>query len=344
MDRFAEAVRDFQTAITLRPNDYLLWLRLAYAREKLDDQPGALVAYREAVHLAPSYATCHWYLGRLLLRMRAREEAFVEFRRATNTDPELFPSVINYAWREFGEDADLVRQAVGPQESSEYLMLAQGFLTRGKRSDAMAMYHAAGKISGAERRLFLAQLLEAKAYVEAYEVWAVGQGVSIESREGTLSNAGFEKDVSPTALGFEWQVPRTDEQVRAVLDDKEPQTGAHSLRVSFNGNSTSEANIVSQIVIVEANALYRLAFAARAQNLITGGLPVVAILDANNGQVLARSKPIPEKTSGWQNHMVEFKTANSTHAIIVAIRREACIASCPAFGLVWFDSFSCQKL
>ena len=192
MGRFAEAVGDFQTAITLRPNDYLLWLRLAYAREKLDDQPGALVAYREAVHLAPSYATCHWYLGRLLLRMKAREEAFVEFRRATNTDPELFPSVINYAWREFGEDADLVRQAVRPQESSEYLMLAQGFLTHGKRSDAMAMYHAAGKNSDAERRLFLAQLLEAKAYVEAYEVWAVGEGGSTESREGTLSNAGFE--------------------------------------------------------------------------------------------------------------------------------------------------------
>src|ERR1043166_3193818 len=50
------AVEAFSQAVSLRPQDYVLWLGLAHAREMNGDNAGAIAAARQAVPLAPYYA------------------------------------------------------------------------------------------------------------------------------------------------------------------------------------------------------------------------------------------------------------------------------------------------
>jgi Tetratricopeptide repeat len=342
--RMAEAERNFEFAIVRNPHGYLLWLSLGDTREQMGDPQGAVAAYQGAIRLAPSYAKPHWNLGMLWLRMGNREEGFSELRRGADADAELFPHLIHTAWEQYGGDARAVRHAVQPQSSSEYMKLADSFLAKHKASEAIDLYRAAGKLPQSERRTLIDKLLEAKAYTEAYEAWVEWRGAAAGGPMA-LTDGGFENDINRDALAFEWQASSKVEGLAVVRDKNKPEAGAYSLRVDFRGNSTPGSDIVSQTLMVEPIAKYALSFAGRTEQLVTGGLPVVVVADANNGEVLARSKPLTEDQIEWHNQSVEFSTRNGTQAVLITIKREMCSSwPCPAFGYVWFDSFTCKKL
>src|SRR5712664_2657446 len=67
-DDLSTATAEYMRAVSLRPDDYVLWLSLAHARELNGDMPGAIAAAKQAVQLAPYYAQPHWQLGNLLVR------------------------------------------------------------------------------------------------------------------------------------------------------------------------------------------------------------------------------------------------------------------------------------
>ena len=73
-ERFDEGVREYERAVALRPGHYVLWLELGRARDRADDQQGALAAFSEAVRLAPYYAQPRWQRGNVLFRMGQRED------------------------------------------------------------------------------------------------------------------------------------------------------------------------------------------------------------------------------------------------------------------------------
>ncbi len=85
---------------------------------------------------------------------------------------------------------------------------------------------------------------------------------------------------------------------------------------------------------------------ARAEKVVTGGLPVVTVIDANRDRhTLTQTEPLSSDTAGWQKHTVEFATSDETHAVRIIIQRQSCPSEpCPIFGRVWFDAFSLQKL
>ncbi|HEY2973282.1 MAG TPA: hypothetical protein VGJ48_12280, partial [Pyrinomonadaceae bacterium] len=64
----AEAIAEFDRAISLRPRDYLLWQELGRLREDKGDTTGSQLALQQAIELAPNYSQPHWQLGNLLLR------------------------------------------------------------------------------------------------------------------------------------------------------------------------------------------------------------------------------------------------------------------------------------
>src|SRR2546422_3087891 len=55
-EEFAEAIKEYERAVSVRPHDYALWLELGQARDQAGDPEGAIVAFRESIHLAPFYA------------------------------------------------------------------------------------------------------------------------------------------------------------------------------------------------------------------------------------------------------------------------------------------------
>ena len=97
--------------------------------------------------------------------------------------------------------------------------------------------------------------------------------------------------------------------------------------------------------MTEPTTRYELSFEYRTRELITGGLPAVVVVDADDGQVLAQSKPLPQNRTEWDHDSVEFLTRSTTVAVRILIQRGRCSSSpCPAFGHAWFDSFVCKKL
>lgn len=351
--QLAEAIHEFEVSIALRPEDYFLWSRLARARAEAGDEEGALTAATKAVQLAPFYARPRWQRGNLLLRVGRRDEAFVELRRAAASDPSLFLSLIDLAWNAMNGDARLVEQSVQPQTTQGRLALARFFAKHGRAAEAVALFGAAGNnASNEDVRALVTEFVATKNFPEAYAAWAGSHAEAAGNRNAAhavavVINEGFESPVSKDDVGFGWQAARDAQFVQASIDASEPHSGTRSLHLEFGGNAAQNSPFVSQLVLVEPHTRYRLSFTARTKEIVTGGLPLVVILDANSSDaqtLLAQSNAMSPGTSDWRNYTVPFVTSNMTNAVRIALKRQTCSgAPCPIFGHLWLDDFSLQK-
>ena len=140
--------------------------------------------------------------------------------------------------------------------------------------------------------------------------------------------------------------PSREPGLSLSLDAQHAHTGAHSLRVDFNGNSNPGAPIVSQLILAEPVTRYKLDFAARMQKIVTGGLPVIIVSEATGERrELGRSVALHQGTSDWQTFGFEFATGPTSEAIVVSLQRENCTSSpCPIFGTLNLDSFTLERM
>jgi hypothetical protein len=218
----------------------------------------------------------------------------------------------------------------------------------GKTGEAMELFRATGEIPDDDRSAFLNELLASKRFKEAYEVWSLGR--TSEGKSGgvnTITDGSFEGEILADEPGFGWQLDTLVEKIGAVLDTALPHDSAHSLRLDFSGNATTSKRIITQLVLVEPRTTYRLSFAARAEQLITGGPPTVVVTDASSpdGRTIAQSTPLSTGTVGWRDYTIEFTSREDTAAIVISVQRQNCTSDpCPIFGHAWFDSFSLQKV
>jgi hypothetical protein len=342
---FAEASKEYERAVSARPQDYALWLQLGAARDKAGDPEGAIVAFRESTHLAPFYAQPHWQLGNTLYRVGRRDEAFKEVRLAIGGDPLLIPPALDLSWEAFKGDARAIEQAIQPQTASMHVALARFFIGHGKIGDAVRQFREAGSLSEDDRRGLLKDLFKARRFDEAYEVWSSSRTADTGGTSRFV-DGGFESEIKLDDPGFGWQLQWRPEAVSISSDTQNPHGGARSIRVDWSGKSDPSDAVISQLVLVEPAARYRLSFAARTEELLSGGLPVVTVIDASDDKkhILIKSKTIPPGTNPWQTYTSEFTTTETIRGVFIGIRRENCETNpCPAFGHVWFDDFSLER-
>lgn len=348
-DRPAEAAKDLETALNLRPHDYLLWLRLGYAHYKTNNFVGARRAYHQAMRLAPFYARPQWYLGRLLLKRESPEESFRHLRQAVAYDQKLLPQVMHLARKRFGSDPVAIERAIEPGTPESKLGLARYFIKHGLETEGMKSFIMGDEVNDQDREALVSQLIAAKKFSLAFEVWAkkltAPVGDEFNARPFGLLNGDFEDEVDFANRGFGWRLGREEAGVKFKLDGQQPSSGTSSLLINFRGKSDPGTLLASQLVLVEPNQRYRLNFAARSQELVTGGVPRVTVTDLNTGQLLAQL-PIPPGTSdGWRDYMAEITTTEMTHAVNVGIHRLSCPATpCPIFGQLWLDNFVLEKV
>jgi hypothetical protein len=353
-EELPEAVRQYEEAARLSPNDFRLFVELGRVRGLLGDVRGGEQALRRAVELAPTYPEPRWYLGNLLLREGRTEEAFAELRRAGDASPEKFRTqVIELSWRFFDANIPSVLAAVGNSAGArgqlmDYLINRKEFdearqLWTGFNADERKALRATGE------KLML-RFLEAKRFHDMQAMHtelAAIDGTQANAARERLSNGGFESAVgAPGTNAFEWQVvPLAG--VQLGLDERVRQEGARSLRLAFNSSNTLSFRNISQLVTVEPQTRYRLEYYVRTEDLKGAATLAVEIVDAAQpDRVLAASPPLKiGTTADWQAVALDFTTGAQAQAVTLRVVSLPCdAATCPIFGKVWYDNFNLQRL
>jgi tetratricopeptide (TPR) repeat protein len=340
LEDYPQARDEFERAVQLRPRDYYLWMLLGITRDDNRDQEGALRALRQSVALAPSYAQPRWQLGNLLLRMGQSDQAFVELRRAAESTPSLWPNVDDLAWGIYGHDAGAVVRVLRPASDTARMALALFFARHNQGAAALDQFRLTNVKSDESTESLLGELLQARAFREAYEVWARTHGVPLTDG-GLIRDGGFEGVLTIGQTGFGWQITPNVVNVAMSIDEGAHQNGARSLRIDFRGNSNPQSPLITQIILVKPLTHYHFGLAALSKDFVSAADPVITLIDASDPKnvVLAQSPPLRSEPNVWRGFAIDFTTNEGTQAITITLARQACANDpCPAFGTVWLDS------
>lgn len=333
-----EAINEYEVAIALRPEDYILWLSLSRTYELNANQTAAVSAARRTQELAPFYARPHWQLGNALVRAGQRNEGFRELALAGESNPQVLPGIIDLAWQLSGGDPESVIHAVQPQRPESFRALALYLSKKEQVDSAVAMFMAAGTAAEEERKSYVGRLVAHKQFREAYRLWTTGRSLKPEPTPEAIFNFGFEYEIDLNETGFGWLCTKETPALNLSLDSTQSMEGRSSLRVDFNGDIKSNGPVISQLFFVEPGTRYQMRFGFRTEGIVSGGPPDVLVLDATSNRILGRSEALPQTTNGWRNGSINFTSGSETTVLRIVLQREPCTTSpCPIFGTLWLD-------
>lgn len=345
--QFAQAISELELAISLRPRDDYLWLQLGMAREAMEDSAGAALAFNESVRLAPYYALAHWQRGNFLLRQGSLQEGFADLRYASASNPDYLPILIDLAWAISKGDQRLTESYAQIDTPEMHLAFAELLARQGKGQEALEQLGRSGTIPERTRKELVRHLISANDVKTAFKIWSEGKNNTTPGIETTtIYDGGFEGTLTLDEFGFGWRVFRGSESVRLTADSTDRHTGSKSVAIEFLGESNPDTPLISQVILVKPSSSYRVSFAARAKEIVTGGPPVAVVGEsAGSRKRLAESPLIDPKSPEWQVVSFNFQTEPKTEAITLSIQRRNCTtAPCPIFGSLWLDSFSIEEL
>lgn len=339
----ADAIKELEFAVSLRPRDASLWLQLAVLRDELH-QPDALLAFNEAVRSAPYYGHPKWQRGNYLLRSGRYDDAFEDLRTAATSNQALIPSLIDLAWGVSRQNPELTVRWAGIADDRMRLAFARYLAGHGKASEAVEQFRASRVVSLQGRRELLGDLIANNSFREAYEIWR-GMGQS-DDRLTAIHDGDFEASTALDDSGFGWRFAPGSQTARISLDANQPHTGRQSLLVTFMGYSDPNSAVLLQLLLVEPRKRYRVKFGARTENIVTGGLPLISINDARvKTKVVAQSSPMGFAGTAWQLMSFDFQSDQGMEAVELRLQRKPCISvPCPIFGSLWLDGFSIEEL
>jgi hypothetical protein len=341
-DHLAVAIKSFEDAVRLSPNDYRWRVELGRAYEQAERVDQAEIQLQRAVDLAPAYALPRWHLGNFYLRQGRTDEAFAQLRKAAENDQTFREQVFSLAWDYFDKDPVKVEQLAADTPDAR-ASLALFFAARGRASESLRIWNL---LSETEKTAYpeiakgIAQgLYIQRAFPEALE-FARQLGIDVDARPGAVTNGGFERVI--TAQGdsrFDWVIDRKDSKLDVATDTSVKHTGIRSVRVAFRNFVKPEFYNIFQTVVVEPVRHYRLSFWVRTENLKSSGGPLLQIVNANDDKFIAESKPFQIGTSEWQEYSVEFRAPENCNAISIRTARQPCGEQCPIVGTFWYDDF-----
>ncbi|HKO97105.1 MAG TPA: tetratricopeptide repeat protein [Pyrinomonadaceae bacterium] len=338
----AQTLAAVEKAVALRPADYSLWIALGLTRDQLGDTSGALAAFDQAVKRAPLYSQPYWQRGNLLLRAGQYESAFKDLNYAAQSNPELIPRLIDLAWGLSQGDAALTESMAQIKSPKRRIAFARLLVREGKAEEAVTQWKAAGELGGDIQRDLVRELLGKRSYKEAHTIWRAGRDTNASE---PFEDGGFEGPLMLSEEAFGWRVPSDLKGVNLTLDATDRHSGTASILATFQGESAWSSALLSQLALVEPSGHYKLNFAARSKDIVSGGPPIVVVTDPSDGKVLGKSIPLNKGTASWQVFSVEFMTSPRTSAVTVSVQRESCTTSpCPIFGSLSLDSFSLERL
>jgi len=141
---YADAAREYRTAIDLNPDNAFAWDMLSWALgyEQPPDAAGAEKAAREAIRLRPSQYAAHYHLGRALLLQQRYVEAIAAFEQARELNPAAsLPDLgLGQVYLAQGDyDKALVALSKNARRAGiNYFWLAAAYAAHGDKGKALA--------------------------------------------------------------------------------------------------------------------------------------------------------------------------------------------------------------
>jgi hypothetical protein len=349
-DKQAEAIAEYQKAVTLSPNDYRFWTSLGVAYERTGEKDKAQQALQRAVDLAPSYAYPHWFLGNLFLRNGRYDEAFAELRIAGKANAELQPQLFSLAWQVYGPEAEAMKRAVG-ESAADRAAFALYLISQQHYEEGLRIWNDLGtedkKANLNTASEIIASLRKAFRFHDALKVWNDSSPDEYHTQIDQVFDDGFEKPVSyGPDIVFGWQV-NASSQMQIGIDQARSHSGSRSLKLVFQVRQNLEAVNVFQLVPVQPNTEYEVEWYLTTDNLVSGSTPQVDVLDVTDNKVIASSPKAPGGTNRWERSSLTFKTSDRTEGVFVRVVRASCATEdtpvCPIFGSIWYDDFSIRR-
>ena len=336
----AEAAKSLEQATALRYRDDYLWIDLGNTREELGDTETALVALDQAVRWAPYYAHTRWQRGNLLLRMGRANDAFNDLRSAALANPRYAPNLIDLAWGISRNDLKTTEALLDIKDDKARIAFIRFLARNGKGKEVIVEIRLLSAPLSTENIKEVSRLLfDAKAFNESFDLW-VPPG---KFRKPLFVNPGFEDPLVLNESGFDWIVA-PQQKNRLAIDVSEKSSGAKSLQINLDGSWTPGTPLLSQTFVVDPNTSYRLSFAVKTKDLVTGGPPLIVVNDATSNQLLGKSDNFPTATTPWSKLSFDFTTVPTSQAAVIRLQRNNCDSSpCPIFGTLWLDEFSIEQ-
>ena len=346
-EELPEALRRYEQAAALAPNDYLIWTEMGRALGASGDTEGGIRALRRAVELAPHYSQPRWHLGNALLRAGRTDEAFAELRLAAEADKNLLGQVFNLAWQVYDQNMPRVIEAVSGSPSAR-AQLTVVLVGRRRLDDALTVWSSLSpedrQANAQAGEILIRALYEQGQHRNALRTLGE-QGVRGLAAE-KIANGGFESDIGPPGKHlFQWQVANLPAGAQVAIDSRSAHGGQRSLRASFNAAAQIDFKSVSQLVVVEPATRYRLTFFFRTEELKSAATVHAEVLDATgDGALLGATPSVPAGTQDWQPATIEFTTGPRTQSVVVRLNRAGCADGvCPIYGKIWYDDFDLQR-
>ena len=346
----SRSLTEYETAASLAPSNYNLWLELAKAYDRSGESSKAEEAFRHALELAPNYSVVQWAYGNSLIRHGRSDEGFALAAKAAASDPEYAGPIVSTALQIFDGDVAATRRALGETPETN-AALAGVLAAEGSYDDAASAW---SQLAADDKRAkfktvgdkLVEQFVGAKKYRLASQVSAdlVPEGGEKPVVE-KVSNGGFETTIKMRGAGiFEWQIGEGPAP-QIGLSEGEKHGGKYSLLMAFNTSDPAAFRAVSQTVAVVPGATYELEIFYRSDLKTAMGFKwEVADLTPASPALLA-STPAITAASDWTSLKAKFTVPATSDGVMIRLTREGCAGgSCPANGKISFDDISIKRL
>lgn len=272
----ARAIQAYTIALSLNPRSADLWSDLGIAYESEGNIAAARDAFLHAKRAYPLSAEISWRYANFLLRQGDVDPAFLEMRRAVETEPKLGAEVLSRALSA-EPNIDFVLDRVLPPMSDAYTDAIFDQVSEGHTANAVAIWNKLAALHPKKLPLetytyyLVDALLHEKQVAEAQRIWKqaadfAGYLKLAGPADSLLWDGGFESGVFGT--GFAWAPPgRT--QVQISFDTREKHSGTRSLRLLFNGRYNLGLSGPCTEVVVQPSTAYQFSAWVQTQSITT---------------------------------------------------------------------------
>lgn len=337
------AFRHASRAVVLAPENYEYRLLLAAAAESRGEMQIAENALHEAIRLAPSDINVRWQMANLLLRLGKIDQSLSEFRLVAAADRLRLPIVMNLIWQATNGNLEMLERAI--VSAPEARLELASFLVEQSQFDAATRVFGQidrdSRLKSQASGRFFDLMLKAGQWQSAGRLWRNTVVGAEENERELLWNGSFEHQVPKWLMHFDWQLGQS-KFARFQLSTVRAHSGQRSLTISYQGMDTTKLDgEVHRLVLVQPGTAYRLEFFARTEQLLTPDGPQLAILRADNREVIASSSPVPYGSNDWQMMTIDFTAPPDLQAVLVAVKQTPRYSYVePTTGMVRFDDFN----